>query len=300
MSHACIQVLRLAWRSKIGVGCDSGTPASTAATPTPGAAAAAALPAKYKTAGVINIATGIYPPMEMFDENQKLTGFDYDLAQALGAKLGVRMDMQQQAFASIIPSLQSGKHDIIVAGMNDTPERQKTIDFVDYFHAGFSILVLAGNPERITTVLDLCGKKVAVQKATVQAEILRGYDKQRTAKGPGPIKIAGLPLETDVKTAVRSGKAVADVVDSAVAAYTAQTAGGGKTFEVIRDRDASNPAGCNPVYIGIGLLKKDSALSSALLLVLDAVVTDGTYQKILKKYALTDYTVDKAGMNLGS
>ena len=47
-------------------------------------------------------------------------------------------------------------------------------------------------------------------------------------------------------------------------------------------------------------MKKDSALSSALLLAMEAVVTDGTYQKILKKYALNDYAVDKAGMNLGS
>jgi len=136
-----------------------GTPASTAATPTVGtadSAAAAALPARYKTAGVINIVTDFpYPPMEMFDANQKLTGFDYDLAQALGAKLGVRMDMQQQVFASIIPSLLSGKHDIIIAGMNDTPERQKTIDFVDYFHAGFSILVLAGNVHCIDRVTRL-------------------------------------------------------------------------------------------------------------------------------------------------
>src|SRR2546422_5268527 len=100
-------------------------------------AAAAALPERYKTAGVIKVASDIpYPPMEMFDENQKLTGLDYDLAQALGAKLGVRLELQTQAFESIIPSLQSGKNDIIMSGMNDTAERQETLDFVDYFHAG--------------------------------------------------------------------------------------------------------------------------------------------------------------------
>jgi ABC-type amino acid transport substrate-binding protein len=261
--------------------------------------AAAALPAKYKDAGVIKVASDIpFPPMEMFDENQKLTGFDYDLAQAIGAKLGVTMELQTQAFDSIIPSLQSGKHDVIMSGMNDTPERQKTIDFVDYFYAGFSILVPAGNPEKVTTVLDLCGQNVAVQKATVQAEILHGYDEQCTAAGPGPMKIAELPLETDVQTAVRSGKAIADVVDSAVASYAAQTAGGGTMFEVVRD--AANPAGYNPVYTGIGVLKKDAELSKALLLALQAVVADGSYEKILAKYDMSDYAVDAAGINLGS
>jgi polar amino acid transport system substrate-binding protein len=262
-------------------------------------AAAAALPAKYKDAGVIHVSSDIpFPPMEMFDENQNLTGFDFDLAQAIGGKLGVKMELRTQAFDSVIPSLQSGKHDVIMSGMNDTVERQKTLDFVDYLHAGFSILVMAGNPEKITTVLDLCGRNVAVQKATVQADILRGYDDKCVDKGSTPINIAELPLETDVQTAVRSGKAIADVVDSAVAAYAAQTAGDGTMFEVVRD--PANPSGYDPLYTGIGVLKKDSELSKALLLALESVIADGTYEKILDKYDMGDFSVGTAGINLGS
>lgn len=277
------------------------TPASNANAFSGGAvdaAAAAALPERFKSAGVINVASDIpYPPMEMFDENQQLTGLDYDLAQALGAKLGVRLELRTQAFDSIIPSLQSGKNDIIMSGMNDTPERQETLNFVDYFHAGFSILVPEGNPGNITTVLDLCDKDVAVQKATVQAEILRTYDQQCLDKGSRPIRISELPLETDVQTAVRSGKAAADVVDSAVAAYAATTAGGGKIFDLVKD--PANPAGYNPVYTGIGVLKKDAELSKALLAALQSVIADGTYDRILAKYSLSDYTVKETGLNLG-
>ena len=261
-------------------------------------AAAAALPEEYKSAGVIKVASDIpYPPLEMFDENQQLTGLDYDLAQAMGAKLGVRLDLQTQAFDSIIPSLQSGKNDIIMSGMNDTVERQETLDFVDYLHAGFSILVPEGNPESITTVLDLCGKNVAVQKATVQGEILRSYDQQCKNKGSEPVNVAELPLETDVQTAVRSGKASADVVDSAVAAYAAKTAGDGKIFDIVKD--PANPAGYNPVYTGIGILKEDKELSQAILAALEAVIADGTYDEILAKYDLSDYTVKETGLNLG-
>lgn len=281
--------------SEPGSGADAGPGADAAID----SAAAAALPAKYKEAGVVNVASDIpTPPMAMFDENQNLTGFDFDLAQALGARLGVKMELQTQAFDSIIPSLQSGKHDLIISGMNDTVERQKTLDFVAYFHAGFSILVLAGNPEKIGNILDLCGKDVAVQKATVQADILRGYDDECVAKGPGPINVSELPMETDVQTAVRSGKAVADFVDSAVAAYSAQTAGDGTTFEVVRD--AEFPSGYNPVYTGIGVLKKDAELSNAMLLAMEAVIADGTYAEILAKYDLSDYAIETAGMNLGS
>ncbi|MDQ0823149.1 ABC-type amino acid transport substrate-binding protein [Arthrobacter sp. V4I6] len=261
-------------------------------------AAAAALPERYKNAGVIKVASDIpYPPMEMFDENQQLTGLDFDLAQALGAKLGVKLELQTQAFDSIIPSLQSGKNDIIMSGMNDTPERQESLDFVDYFHAGFSILVPEGNPKNITTALDLCDMDVAVQKATVQAEILRSYDQPCADKGSSLIRVSELPLETDVQTAVRSGKAAADVVDSAVAAYAAKTAGGGAIFDLVKD--PANPAGYNPVYTGIGVLKKDAELSKALLTALQALIADGTYDTILAKYDLSDYAVKEAGLNLG-
>lgn len=260
-------------------------------------AVAALLPERFKSAGVINVASDIpYPPMEMFDENQQLTGLDYDLAQALGAKLGVKLDLKTQAFDSIIPSLQSGKNDIIMSGMNDTVERQQTLDFVDYFHAGFSILVPEGNPGNITTVLDLCDKPVAVQKSTIQAKILRGYDQKCIDSGSKPIQISELPIETDVQTAVRSGKAIADVVDSAVAAYAAQTAGGGKIFDIVNDPD--NPSGYEPVHTGIGVLKKDSDLSEALLGALKAIIADGSYESILAKYELSDYAVKEAGINL--
>ncbi|MDH6236095.1 ABC transporter substrate-binding protein [Cryobacterium sp. CG_9.6] len=278
---------------------ETSAPTATAPVGDIDAAAAAALPAKYVEAGVIKVASDYpYPPMEMLDENQNLTGLDFDLAQAIGVKLGVPLTLEKQAFATNIPALQSGQSDIIMSGMNDTAKRQETLDFVDYFYAGFSIMVLAGNPEKITTVLDLCGRDVAVSKATIQAEILRGYDEQCTEAGPGPIKIAELPSETDVQTAVRSGKAIADVVDSAVAAYSAQTAGDGEMFEVVQD--PANLNGYNPVYTGIGVLKKDSELTKALVLALDSIIADGTYQTILEKYDLGDYAIDKAGLNLGS
>jgi polar amino acid transport system substrate-binding protein len=262
-------------------------------------AAAAMLPAKYKEAGIIKAASDIpYPPMEMFDENQNVTGFDHDLAQALGARLGVTMELQKQSFAAAIPSLQAGKHDVIMSGMNDTLERQQTLNFVDYFRGGFSILVQAGNPENITGVLDLCGKNVAVPKATVQADILRSYDEACVAAGPGPVVVSELPGETDVQTAVRSGRAVAEVVDSAVAAYTAQTAGDGKLFDLVTDPE--NPSGYSPVYTGIGILKENADLAEALRLALDATIADGTYLEILKKYDLVDFGLDEAGFNLGS
>ena len=94
-------------------------------------AAAALLPDSYKTNG-INVGSDIpYAPMEMFDAKNNPIGFDVDLANAIGAKLGVKILFQKQAFDTIIPSLQAAKHDIAMSSLSDTLDRQKVLDFVD-------------------------------------------------------------------------------------------------------------------------------------------------------------------------
>lgn len=259
-------------------------------------ALAAKLPERFK--GGITVASGVYPPMSWLDDQGKFTGFDYDLGQALGAKLGVPFNFQEQAFDSIIPSLQSGKHHIIINGMNDTEARRKVLDFVDYFHGGMAILVKKGNPESVTTVLDLCGKTVAVAKATVQADLMKTESENCTKAGKSPIAISQLPTENDALVAVRAGKAVADVLDAAPAEYNAVTAGGGSQFEVVHD--TANPTGYAPVYTGIGVLKKDHDLALALQAALQSLVDDGTYKKLLAKYNLDSYAVANAQLNGGS
>ena len=64
-------------------------------------------------------------------------------------------------------------------------------------------------------------------------------------------------------------------------------------------KDPANPAGYNPVYTGIGVLKKDAELSKALLAALQSLIADGTYDQILAKYNLSDNTVKETGLNLG-
>ncbi|WP_329288307.1 ABC transporter substrate-binding protein [Streptomyces pseudovenezuelae] len=259
------------------------------------ASVAKLLPARFKSG--INVASGVYAPMEMLDSQQKFTGFDYDLGQALGAKLGVPFAFTNQAFDSIIPSLQSGKHQIIMYGMNDTPARQKSLYFVDYFHAGMDIVVKKGNPEKIHSVLDLCGRSVTVAKATTQADLMRAQAPSCAAAGRKPIKVVELPTEGDSLVAVRAGKGTADVLDAAVAEYTARTAGDGRQFEVVHD--AAHPTGYAPVFTGIGVLRKDHDLVLALQAALTSVIKDGTYGRLLTKYGLSAYGVTAAKINAG-
>lgn len=251
------------------------------------------LPARY--VGGLNVASGVYAPMEYLAADGKFTGFDYDLGQALARELGTTFTFQTQDFTTIIPSLQSGKHDIIMFGMNDTAEREKTLDFVDYFDAGLAIVVAKGNAEGIKGLTDLCGKTVAVAKGTTQATFVEGQASTCKSIGSQPIKALELPSEGDALLAVRSKQAVADVFDAAPAAYSAATAGDGQQFEVVVD--PKNPKGFGAVPTGIGVLKKNHDLTTGLKAALAAVIKDGTYKKLLEKYSLTPYGVESAVLN---
>ena len=279
-------------------GGDSAAPAEDLAPLTSGvdATAEAALPEEIREAGVVRVASGIpYPPFIMTDDGERYVGFDVDMARALGEKLDLEFDISHQAFETVIPALQSKKFDIIMAGMNDTVEREQTLNFVDYLSAGFTIVVKHGNPEGIGTLLDLCGHSVAVQKSTVQGEILRGLVSECEAEGRAGVDVQELPVSQDAQTALKAGRVQAYVADAPVAAYTVATAGDGTVFEGVEDPE--NPQGFSPVYSGISMLKSQEELTEAIRLAMEALVEEGAYQEILEAHGLGHLAVESAIVN---
>ncbi|GAA2318942.1 ABC transporter substrate-binding protein [Streptomyces kunmingensis] len=249
------------------------------------------LPAKIKDAGVIKVGSDIaYAPME-FDQDGTPTGVDIDLATALGKELGVDFKFENGTFDNLIPSLDSGRYDLIMSAMSDTKERQAKVDFVDYFSAGVSILVKKGNPEGIKSAADLCGKTIAFQRGTVSAGVAKSAD----AKCPAGKKIKTLTYDTDPEALlqVKQGRAVADLNDFPVAAYNAKTSGGGKDFEVTGDQVDEGP-------YGIAVTKENTELREAVSKALDAIIANGEYGKVLKKWNVEQGAVDKPVLNGGS
>jgi polar amino acid transport system substrate-binding protein len=129
------------------VACSSSSkPASSNTTPTSAASDLfSKLPAAIQSSKEIKVGSDIeYPPIEFYKEGTtQVNGLDYDLAQAMGAKLGVKFKfINDTDFAGIIGAMQAGRFDIIMSAMNDTAERRaKGADFIDYFTAGTSIIV---------------------------------------------------------------------------------------------------------------------------------------------------------------
>jgi polar amino acid transport system substrate-binding protein len=271
------------------------TGASTASAIAVDAKAAALLPAEFKAKG-LNAGSEIpYAPMEFYDDKNQPIGFEVDLIGAVAAKLGTTVKFEKQAFDSLIASLQAGNHDLAVSSMSDTVDRQKALDFVDYFQGGASLIVAKGNPAKVTGLDGLCGQTVTTESASWEVDLLSAANKACLAAGKPALKTLALPSDVDAQNAVRAGNAVAYLSDSQAAAYTAKVAGSGKYFELIVD--PKNPNGYESGLIGVGILKANSGLTAAVQAALASLIEDGTYKALLAKWNLSSFAVASATIN---
>ncbi|KAB8287951.1 ABC transporter substrate-binding protein [Bifidobacterium ramosum] len=251
-------------------------------------AIAALLPDSVAGDGTLTVGTDTsYAPAEFLAEDGKTAvGFDVDLSKALAAVFGLKEETVSSTFDSIIPSVGS-KYDIGISSFTVTPERMEAVDFVTYFKAGSTWVVRKGNPDKVDTS-NLCGVKVAVQTGTTQEEEVNKANEQCKADGKDAIDIQSSKLQTDVTTAVASGKASIFYADSPVAGYAiSQT---GDTLETLGDDTGVTPE-------AVAIKKGDSATAEAVQKAIQKLMDDGTYGKILDTWGVKSGAIDKAEIN---
>ncbi|MFC8507237.1 ABC transporter substrate-binding protein [Streptomyces sp. NPDC057411] len=258
----------------------------------------ALLPEDIRAEGVVRVATDVpYPPFEMYTGpgSSRITGIDYDLGQAIGARLGVRFEFTPQKFDGILPAVQAGKFDAVMSAMTDKKSRQRSVDFVDYLNAGPGWLVRKGNPENIRVVTDVCGKPVGVQTGTNHQKLLQQRQQLCKAKNLAPIRILAFSKDSEAQLALRSGKVVADYLDEVTAAYVASQADGGTAFATVTGREAVGEYSASPM--GIGLAKDRPGLKEAVQAALQSLMDDGSYRRILTKYKVPGIGIERATVN---
>lgn len=109
-----------------------------------------------------------YKPYEFIDtKNDKIVGFDVDLAKALGKKTGYTIKVKDIDFNSLITAMNADKVDFIMAGMKKTPERAKNADFTEPYFTDQNEIVV-NKDSNIKSVEDLKGKTVGVQAGSIQ------------------------------------------------------------------------------------------------------------------------------------
>ena len=275
-------------------GCgSSGGGSEATSTPASGtaknAAAAAQVPAAIKAKGTLRVAAdATYPPNESVAANGKtVVGMDADLAKAIGAALGLKVAVVNGTFDSIIPGLASGKYDLGMSSFTDTKEREKTVDFVTYFTAGTSFYVKARGGPAIGGLADLCGQKVAVEKGTTQAADVTAQSKKCVAAGKPAVKLSVFPDQNGANLAISSGRADIGMADSPVAAY--QVAKSNGQFKLV-----GKPYGTAPYGIAI---PKGNGMAKPVLTGLKALMADGRYAAILKKWGVQDGAISDPQIN---
>lgn len=233
-----------------------------------------------------------YAPVEFYKEGTKTAqGIDVDLCEAIAKKMSrPGCQFQNVTFDGLIPALKAKRFDIIMSAMSDTAERQKELDFVDYFNVGTSILVAKGNPQGIKSLDDLCGKTVGIQRGTTQEDVANAQ-KEKCKSAGKDLNVLAFDTDVDAQQALRAGRSVADMNDFPVAAYVALQSKG--AFEVVGEQIEAGP-------YGIGVRKDDTTLRDNIQKALKAVIDDGTYDKILATWNVTQGALKTAAINGGS
>jgi polar amino acid transport system substrate-binding protein len=238
------------------------------------------LPTKVREVGVLTAAAiPSYPPFAFVDSKGEPTGIDSELFRAMAEKLEVKPLITPIEFATILPSVQAGRFDVGLGAYFDTPERRQVVLFVNDLYAIDSLVTRPGNPDKIS-VDDLCGKTISASQGSAEDTNLNNLSKQCTDNGKPAINVVVLNGTPAQIVAVKSGRVSAANVTKAVVAYMAS-------------QDAANLAeipGIVPNASGTKefqgfIVEKDRMdLAKALEAALNAIIADGSYARILKKW----------------
>ena len=252
-------------------------------------AAAKLLPASVAGKGTLTIGTDAsYAPSEFVDTDGKtVVGFDADLAKALGQVLGLQVNLQNAPFGTIIEGVKSGKFDLGMSSFTINPDRIKQVDMVSYYSAGTSWAVGAGNPAGISPD-NACGKKIAVQKDTVQVDDVNARSKKCTDGGKQAITVEQYTLQSDATSAVVTGKDDAELADSPVIAYAVKQTNG--KLQQVGDIYDSAP-------YGIVVPKGQGDYAKAIQAAVQKLIDSGAYTAILQKWGVEAGAVKTASIN---
>ncbi|GMA88567.1 ABC transporter substrate-binding protein [Angustibacter aerolatus] len=230
-----------------------------------------------------------YAPSEFLaGDGKTVQGFDVDLFKAVGQKLGVEVEFVPANFDTIITGVQGGKYDVGVSSFTVNSEREQQATMVAYYNAGTQWATAAGNPKKIDPEA-ACGKKIAVQKGTVQQEDdLPKRQKACTTAGKPKIDVLVYTGQDQATAAVASGKADAMLADSPVAAFAAKQSKG--KLETLGDVYDAAPYG----YV---LPKDGTQFGDAIVKALQSLDQDGTYKSALENWGVEDGAISNFEVN---
>lgn len=224
------------------------------------------LGALAQSSDVLRVATdATFPPME-YIENGKYTGFDVELVEAVGAKMGKKVEWTSIDFKGLIPGLISKRYEMAVSAIYITDERKKVVDFTEpYFAGGLVAMVKEGNTS-IKSPADLNGKKVSVQVGTKSVS----YVKEKYPQ----VQLVEVEKNQEMFNLVDIGRAEAAVTGKPAAFQYTRTRPGLKVL----------PEQLTTEEYGMAVRKDTPELTKAVNAALQQLKADGSYAKLVAKW----------------
>lgn len=219
--------------------------------------------------GVLKMATNAYFPPYEFYEGEKIVGIDAEIAQAIADKLGMKLEIEDMAFDSILTAVQNGSCDFGMAGMTITPDRLKEVNFTTSYAKGVqSVIVKEDSP--ITSVDDL-GAEGATYKVGVQ---LGTTGDTYATDDFGDDRVTQYTTGNEAVSALLKGDVDCVIIDNQPAkAYVANNKGTKILSTSYADEDYA-----------ICVSKENADLLKKLNKAIDELIADGTIEKIVNKY----------------
>jgi polar amino acid transport system substrate-binding protein len=250
-----------------------------------------ALPDSIKKSGKMTLATDpTDPPLEFYDAANVLVGAEVDLAAAMGKVLGVKVDMVPSKFDAIIPGVEAGRFDGSLSGFADRKERQKVVDFVDFFTSSRGYLIKKGTFPELATATDLCGRKVAVAKGTTMADSLVELNAACAKGTAGAIDGQIYPDQAACVLAVQSSRADLTILSDHAALAIAQNSKG--ELDVIL-----RPTEGNDIN---GIVLKKGVLTAPVLGAIQQLYDAGIMLEIFTKWNLQALLMPAPAVNTGT
>ena len=234
--------------------------------------------AKIESNGTMKIGITYFEPMNYFDDNGELTGFETEFATAVCEKLGVTPEFVEINWDSKIMELQAQTIDCIWNGMTITPELQEALTISDPYIKNYQVVVIrSDNADVYTSTADLVGKTVEAEAGSAGEAAIIGEGADESLKQAEYISAA---KQTDTLLEVKTGAADAAVLDFVLAgAMVGQ--GDYSDLMIIPNLQLSVEE------YGVGF-RKDSDAAEKVNEAMQALIEDGTLNTLAEKYALAE------------
>lgn len=248
-----------------------------------------AVPEKVKKDGKLTVATtaGSVPLSFHATDEKTVIGTEVDLAQIVADKLGLELDLQVTSWENWPLKTESGDFEAVFSNVGVNADRVKKFDFSTYRAAYMGFEARADSDISVKSADDISGKKIAVGSGTNQEKILLAWNEELESKGKAPAELQYYSSEADTILALSSGR-----IDLNIAPYpsTVYRQNQRDDLKVVGKINAGWP---NETLVA-ATTKAGNHLAEQITAALNETIEDGTYDKVLDRWSLSEEGLAKS------